>query len=96
MPFPLQPSVGAAASEPVTLASKKLNRLIKKAGSVLETSLELLELVVERRVLHKLLNIMDNTSLSLAYWSDNRVSTVGGSLRCTVIRTVAGRHSCSR
>ena len=42
--------------------TKKLNKLIKKAGSVLGTALEPLELVVERRMLHKLLNIMDNTT----------------------------------
>ena len=34
--------------------TKKLNILIKKAGSVLRTSLDYLELVVERRMLHKL------------------------------------------
>lgn len=43
-------------------ASKRLNKLIKKTGFVLVSALELLELVVERRLLHKLLNIMDNTS----------------------------------
>ena len=42
--------------------SKKLNNLIKKPGSVLGTALESLELVVERRMLHKLLNIMENTT----------------------------------
>lgn len=43
-------------------SNKKQKKLIKKAGSVLGTALETLELVVERRMLHKLLNIMDNTT----------------------------------
>lgn len=42
--------------------SKRLNKLIKKAGSVLGSALEPLESVVERRMLYKLFNIMDNTS----------------------------------
>ena len=42
--------------------SKKLNKVIKKAGSVLENAMEPLELVAERRMLYKRLNIMDNTS----------------------------------
>ena len=41
--------------------SRRLNKLMKKAGSVLGTALEPRESVVERRMLHKLLNIMDNT-----------------------------------
>ena len=41
--------------------SKKLNKMMK-AGSVLGTALEPLELVVERRMLRKLLNIMGNTT----------------------------------
>ena len=40
--------------------SKKLNKLIRKAGSVLGTALEPLEVVVERRMLQKLMTIMDN------------------------------------
>lgn len=55
----MQPSAGAAASQPVTA---RLNELIKKAGSVLGSVLELLELVVERRMFHKLFNILDNSS----------------------------------
>lgn len=38
--------------------TKKLNKLIKMAGSVLGTALERLDSVVERRMLHKLLNII--------------------------------------
>ena len=41
--------------------SKKLNKLIKKAGSVLGTALGPLELVVESRMLHKPLIMKDNT-----------------------------------
>jgi len=47
-------SVGAAASEP-----KKLNKLIKMSGSVLGTALEL---IVKRRILHKLLNKKNNNT----------------------------------
>ena len=46
----------------IRVDTKELNKLMKKAGSVLGTALEPIELVVERRMLHKLLNIMDNTS----------------------------------
>ena len=41
--------------------SKKLNKLIKKAGSVLRTALEPLELIAKRIMLHKLINIKSNT-----------------------------------
>ena len=44
--------------------SKKLKKMMK-AGSVLGTALETLELVVERRMLCKLLNIMGNTTYPL-------------------------------
>ena len=57
--------------------SEKLNTLIKKDCSVLGTALETLELVVDREMLHKLLNIMENiTPPSTTYWSDNRGSLV--------------------
>ena len=59
--FFLKSSVGAAASEPETLRNNKM----MKAGSVLGTALEPLELVVERRMLCKLLNIMGNTTYPL-------------------------------
>ena len=54
-----------AASEPVTLSSEVIK--LKKAvcagdGSVLGTALEPLVFVVERRMLHKLLNIMVKSS----------------------------------
>ena len=42
--------------------TKKLNKVIKKVGYLLGNALEALELVVERGMLQKLLNIMDNTS----------------------------------
>ncbi|XP_062851515.1 bcl-2-like protein 11 [Trichomycterus rosablanca] len=37
--------------------SKKLNKLIRKAGSVLGFALEPLELIIEQRIMHKLLNL---------------------------------------
>lgn len=46
--------------------SKKPSQLIKKVGSVLETSEKPLEPAVERRMLHKLINIMDNIAHSLS------------------------------
>ena len=46
-------AVGVATSEPVT-SKMKLNKLIKKAGSVLGTVLEHLRLVAQRRMLHKM------------------------------------------
>ena len=44
---------------------KKLNKLIKKAGSVLGTVLEILELILQQRILHKMKNIMDNSEYPL-------------------------------
>ena len=46
--------------------SKKLNKLIKKAGSVLGTDLEPLE-GVQRRMLHKVTDILDITACTLHY-----------------------------
>ena len=43
-------------------AAKKLNKLIRKADSVLGCSLDGFEVVVERRSLNKLTAILDNTS----------------------------------
>ena len=40
--------------------SKKINKLIRRAGSVLGTAVESLEVVMERRMVQKLLSIMDN------------------------------------
>ena len=42
--------------------TKKLNKLIRKASSVLGTALEPLELVVKKKMLQKLLTISDNTA----------------------------------
>lgn len=42
--------------------AKRLNKLIKKAGSVLDVKLEYLEKVYKKRMLKKLLRIMDNPS----------------------------------
>lgn len=40
--------------------TKKLNKLIRKVGSVLGTALELLELMAKTGMLHMLLNILEN------------------------------------
>ena len=60
----LQSSVGAATSDP---DSKKLNKLIKKAGSVLGTALEPLELIVKRRMCC----ILDTCLGIFKLWGDN-------------------------
>ena len=44
-----------------SIRAKELNRLIKKAGSLLRTALEPLELIIKRRNLHKLVNIKNDT-----------------------------------
>lgn len=52
-------SVWGAASAPATPTD--LTKVIKKAGSVLGTVLEPLEVIVERRMVHNLLTILDDT-----------------------------------
>lgn len=52
-------SVWGAASGPATPTD--LTKVIKKAGSVLGTVLEPLEVIVERRMVHNLLTILDDT-----------------------------------
>ena len=42
--------------------SKKLSKLIKKASSVLGTGAKPLELIVQQKMLHKLMRIIDNTT----------------------------------
>ena len=49
----------------IRASDTKLTTLIKKAGSVLGTALEHLEFLVERRMLHKLLNIQGQQFTSL-------------------------------
>ena len=41
---------------------KRINKLIKKAGSVLGVTLEPLELIIQKRMLHKLMKIMEDSS----------------------------------
>ena len=67
--------------------SKTPNKVIKKAGTVLGTALEPLEL--ERRMLFKLLNVMGNTPIG-----QTTVSLVRGSFSSTAIRTISRGHSC--
>lgn len=70
-------------------AAKKLNKLIKKASSVIGVQLDLLEMVCEQRTLSKLLAIMSNThlfqrreALSLTDW-----------YTCAVLWSVMLNHS---
>ena len=51
----MQPTVGAAASG---LMTKKIHKLLKKAGSGLGTAVEPLEVVMGKRMIQKLLNII--------------------------------------
>ena len=69
---------------------QQLFNLFKKAGSALEPQ----ELVVERRMLHKLLNIMDNTTHPLHNLLVNRVFSVRDSFSSIAMRTITGGHSC--
>ena len=41
---------------------KRINKLIRKAGSVLGVTLEPLELIVQKRMLHKLMKMMEDSS----------------------------------
>ena len=75
--------------------TKNLNKL-KKASSVLGTALQPLQLVVERKMIHKLLNITDNTSHPPARPTGQRAEcfSAGGFFNSAVIRTAKGRNSC--
>ena len=73
--------------------SKKLNKLIKKAGSVLGTALET---ILKRRMLHKLVNIKNNTdhplhNIVLQEWSVFSLRLL--QLYCN---TVTGDPSCQQ
>ena len=57
----IKAAIGTSDSKKHKL-NKLRNKLIKKAFSVLWTVLEPLELIVQRRTLHKLMNIKDNTA----------------------------------
>ena len=41
---------------------KRINKLIRKAGSVLGGTLETLEMIVQKRMLHKLMEMMEDSS----------------------------------
>ncbi len=55
--------------------TNRLDKIIKKAGSVLGLRLESFETVVERRTLNKLLSIMDNDQHPLHHTVDGQRST---------------------
>lgn len=56
-------------------AAKKLNKLIKKASSVIGVQLDLLEMVCEQRTLSKLLAIMSNNTHLFHHTLDKQRST---------------------
>ena len=65
--------------------TNRLNKLIKKAGSVIGCKPDTVESVVERRTLDKLLSIMDNTEHPLHHLLDRQRSTFSNrliQLRC--------------
>ncbi|KAI3355030.1 hypothetical protein L3Q82_017846 [Scortum barcoo] len=55
--------------------TNRLDKIIKKAGSVLGFRLESFETVVERRMLNRLLSIMDNDQHPLHHTVDRQRST---------------------
>lgn len=72
--------LGAAASEAVS--GKKLNKLIKAVWFRAGMSLEMLELIVVRGMLHEVHNIMNTTAHPLSgVLVNNKVSSVGGFFR---------------
>ncbi|KAI4898558.1 hypothetical protein NFI96_004317 [Prochilodus magdalenae] len=62
-------------------AINKLNKLVKKAGSVIGLKLDTLEVVAEKRTLNKLLAVMDNASHPLHCAVEKQRSTFSGRLR---------------
>ena len=56
-------------------AEKQKNKLIRKTGSVLETALVLLELIMQRKKLLKLINIMDNARTPSTQYTDAKPLT---------------------
>ena len=79
MPFSLQPSVGGSGIR--ACDSKKLNDLIRRAGSTLGTAIVSLEVVMERRMVQKLLSIMDNNTHPLHNLVSKQKSVFSGRLR---------------
>ena len=71
----------------------RLNRLIKKAGSVLGRPMDALEVVVERRRESMLLNIMDNTNHPLHHTLAGQSSSRSGRLLALRSRTERHRRS---
>ena len=72
---------------------KRLNKLIMKAGSVLGMTLEPLELIVQKRMLHKLLKIKEDSSHPLHITVKNQQSVFSERLRQVRCRTERYRTS---
>ncbi|KAI4876067.1 hypothetical protein NFI96_010445 [Prochilodus magdalenae] len=58
-----------------------INKLVKKAGSVIGLKLDTLEVVAEKRTLNKHLAVMDNASHPLHCAAEEQMSTFSGRLR---------------
>ena len=96
MQFSLQPSIGVAASEPESEQTDKEGWLCAGCWGLgtAQSSWGGKDVVQHK---HKLLNIMENTTHTLhrsTYWSDNRVSSVRGSISSVAIRAFRGGRSC--
>ena len=76
--------------------TKKPNKRIMKAGTVLGTALEPLELTVNRKMLQKLLTILDNMQHInyTTYFKNSRAFSAGGSSNSVVTRTAIGNLFC--
>ena len=69
-------------------ALNKINKLIRKAGSVVGVKLDSLEVVAEQRTLNKLLAILDNTSHPLhATLDKQRSSFRSDCYSCAVLKS---------
>lgn len=76
--------------------SNRLDKIIKKAGSVLGLKLEPLEIVVKRMLLNKMLSIMDNDQHPLHHSLDSGAVSPTGCYSSTVEGKDTGSLSCYR
>jgi len=87
----VQQSVWVAAS---AKCPHKLNKLIKKDGSVLGLALEPMELTEQRGMPQKFLNVTDNTVHPTQNIVIKPLSSVRGFFSLAATNNNAGSHSC--
>lgn len=73
--------------------ANRVNKIIKKTRSVIEVELDSLEKESERRMLHKLLDILDNGSHPLHSTLEEYRSDFSGRMRPTRCSTEGHRNS---